>query len=214
VAPVLFEAQAARLSATTSTGSSGGGGSVNGTLQAAVRRLCAVPDIIGLDAALHPRGAGAAFTSPDFEVRLLRATMEVVATYRREDIEATLQLRIGLPPTYPLRPPTITCDSRTGVTAERWRRWELQMTNLLTAKDGSVLDALAMWKAGVDKEFEGVEPCPICYAVVHMTTRRLPRAACPTCKNKFHADCLHKWFASSHDATCPMCRQPFPGFHY
>lgn len=209
VTPVLFDAQVARLGA-------GVGGRAPGwrDFSAAVRGVGQVGGIVALDAALHPNGAGAEFTSGAFEVRLVRAAGEVVATYRREDIEATLAVRITLPPTFPLRAPSISCDTRQGVTAERWRRWELAMMNLLTARDGTVLDALALWKADVDREFEGVEPCPICYAVVHMTSRRMPRTACATCKNKFHSDCLHKWFSSSHDATCPMCRSRFPGFGY
>jgi hypothetical protein len=31
----------------------------------------------------------------------------------------------------------------------------------------------------------------------------------PTCRNKFHGWCLYKWFDSSHESLCPLCRQPF-----
>ena len=31
------------------------------------------------------------------------------------------------------------------------------------------------WKQDVDKVFEGVEECPICYMIVHQATRALPR---------------------------------------
>jgi hypothetical protein len=32
--------------------------------------------------------------------------------------------------------------------------------------NGSVLDAILLWRSNVQKAFEGVEPCPICYAVI------------------------------------------------
>ena len=32
-------------------------------------------------------------------------------------------------------------------------------------QDGSILDAITMWKENLDKQFEGVEPCIICYSV-------------------------------------------------
>ncbi len=69
--------------------------------------------------------------------------------------------------------------------------------------------AIRLWKGNLDREFEGVEPCPICYSVLHPTQRQLPRVACRTCKNKYHSACLYKWFASSSKSSCPMCRADF-----
>jgi E3 ubiquitin-protein ligase DOA10 len=80
---------------------------------------------------------------------------------------------------------------------------------LLSAQDGSVLDALLLWKRNVDKEFQGLEPCPICYSVLAPKTLTLPTLACQTCSNKFHPECLYKWFNSSHKSKCPLCQQPF-----
>ena len=67
----------------------------------------------------------------------------------------------------------------------------------IVAQDGCLLDALILWKDSLQKEFEGVEPCPICYAVIHMTTKLLPKVACQTCRNKFHGACLSQWFRTS-----------------
>jgi hypothetical protein len=36
---------------------------------------------------------------------------------------------------------------------------------VLLDQDGSILDAITMWKENLDKQFEGVEPCIICYSV-------------------------------------------------
>ncbi|KAF6003353.1 hypothetical protein F1559_003791 [Cyanidiococcus yangmingshanensis] len=52
--------------------------------------------------------------------------------------------------------------------------------------------------------------CPICYHVLHMRTGQVSRVRCPTCRHRFHAACLYRWFSSAtHGATCPMCRSPF-----
>ena len=68
-------------------------------------------------------------------------------------------------------------------------------------------EAILLWKRNVDKEFEGLEPCPICYSIVHPRNFSLPSIVCQTCNNKFHPDCLYKWFNTSHKNKCPLCQQ-------
>lgn len=82
------------------------------------------------------------------------------------------------------------------------------MGQTLASRNGSLLQALAVWKRSIDLEFDGVEACPVCYYVLHGVTKQLPRKACPTCRNKFHSACLAQWFKSSRDVKCPMCRTP------
>jgi hypothetical protein len=132
---------------------------------------------------------------------------EVTATYVHE--EARLTIRVALPAAFPLRRAVVTCEQRAGVAEDRWRRWELQIATLLSSRDASLVGALSLWKRNLDKEFEGVEPCPICYSVIALGDRSLPRMACPTCKHAFHSSCLLKWFRSSHESKCPLCRQLF-----
>merc|ERR1739838_544190 len=89
----------------------------------------------------------------------------------------------------------------------QWRYWILQMTTLLRQQNGSILDALLLWKRKVDKRLDGVEECMICFSVVHSGAgQALPKLACKTCSKKFHAECLYKWFDTSNQSTCPMCR--------
>jgi len=83
------------------------------------------------------------------------------------------------------------------------------MTTLLITQDGSIIDAILLWKRSLDSHFDGVECCPICYAVFHASNYSLPRLACKTCKNKFHHACMYKWFQTSHKSTCPLCQTPF-----
>ncbi len=80
--------------------------------------------------------------------------------------------------------------NRVGVTEDRWRRWLLNINTLMSFQNGTVLDALRAWKDNVDKHFEGIEDCAICYSVIGVLDRSLPTKQCRVCKNKFHAGCL------------------------
>lgn len=80
---------------------------------------------------------------------------------------------------------------------------------MLGLQNGALAEAIGIWKRNFDKEFEGVEECPICYSVIHTANHSLPRLACKTCKHKFHSACLYKWFSTSHKSTCPLCQSPF-----
>ncbi len=83
------------------------------------------------------------------------------------------------------------------------------MRRFLSSQNGAMADAFALLQQNLDRNMEGVEPCPICYNAVHAVTQKLPRDECKTCHNKFHAACLYKWFTSSQNSICPMCRQAF-----
>ena len=82
---------------------------------------------------------------------------------------------------------------------------------MLNSQDGSILDALKLWKENVDKEFEGVEPCPVCYSVLSVKTHAMPNLECKTCHHRFHSACLYKWFHSSGKSQCVLCQQPWSG---
>lgn len=60
----------------------------------------------------------------------------------------------------------------------------------LCAQNGSIMEGLALWKNNVDKRFEGIEDCMICFSVIHGSNYSLPKKACRTCKKKFHSACL------------------------
>lgn len=132
---------------------------------------------------------------------------EISATYHKD--ECAMEVAIRLPLAYPLRSVEVECRKRLGVKEARWRKWVLQIVSLLSNQGGAVLDAILLWKRNVDKEFEGMEPCPICYSILHPSNFALPSRECATCKNKFHSDCLYKWFNTSHKSVCPLCQQPF-----
>ncbi|XP_017273716.1 E3 ubiquitin-protein ligase listerin [Kryptolebias marmoratus] len=140
-------------------------------------------------------------------VKARSAAREVIATYSVDDIY--IELVIQLPQNYPLSSIAVESGRRVGVAVQQWRNWMLQLSTYLTHQNGSIMEGLALWKNNVDKRFEGIEDCMICFSVIHGSNYSLPKKACRTCKKKFHSACLYKWFTSSNKSTCPLCRETF-----
>lgn len=145
----------------------------------------------------------------DMTVKGSLVSREVTALYTQDDF--TLSVVIKLPPSFPFRRAEVDCSKTLGVPESRWKRWSLQITQMLNNQGGSLMDALVLWKENVDKEFEGIEPCPVCYSVLHVKTHKLPEMQCKTCNNRFHFDCLTQWFRSSGKNACVLCQQPWSG---
>ncbi|PKA66874.1 E3 ubiquitin-protein ligase listerin [Apostasia shenzhenica] len=142
-----------------------------------------------------------------FSVSVNKSIFEIVATYKKE--ETGMDLVIRLPSCYPLRPVDVECTRSLGISEIKQRKWLLSLTAFIRNQNGAIAEAIRIWKSNFDKEFEGVEECPICYSIIHTTNHSLPRLACKTCKHKFHSACLYKWFSTSHKSTCPLCQTPF-----
>ncbi|XP_066277345.1 E3 ubiquitin-protein ligase listerin-like isoform X3 [Branchiostoma lanceolatum] len=132
------------------------------------------------------------------------AAREVVATYTVDEV--SMELVVQLPVNHPLGTVNVESGKRVGVASAQWRNWMLQMTTFLSHQNGSIMDGLILWKKNVDKRFEGVEDCMVCYSVIHGSNCQLPKLSCKTCKKKFHSACLYKWFSTSNQSTCPLCR--------
>ncbi|CAL8364746.1 unnamed protein product [Lota lota] len=146
-------------------------------------------------------------TFDSMTVKARSAAREVIATYSVDDI--FIELVIQLPQNHPLGSITVESGRRVGVAVQQWRNWMLQLSTYLTHQNGSIMEGLALWKNNVDKRFEGVEDCMICFSVIHGSNYSLPKKACRTCRKKFHSACLYKWFTSSNKSTCPLCRETF-----
>lgn len=143
----------------------------------------------------------------ELSIRGSTKTREITAAYTKDD--AVLEIVLKVPAAYPLRAVEVDGTRRVGVSEGKWKKWALSMRTLLDHKDGSLLDAVLLWKKNVDQVFEGVEECPICYTVIHLVNNTLPRLSCHTCRNKFHSACLYKWFNTSNKSTCPLCQSPW-----
>ncbi|CAI8585942.1 unnamed protein product, partial [Vicia faba] len=147
------------------------------------------------------------FRDENFSVSVSKSANEVVATYTKD--ETGMDLVIRLPASYPLRPVDVDCTRSLGISEIKQRKWLMSMMLFVRNQNGALAEAIGIWKNNFDKEFEGVEECPICYSVIHTTNHSVPRLACKTCKHKFHSACLYKWFSTSHKSSCPLCQSPF-----
>ncbi|XP_048324435.2 E3 ubiquitin-protein ligase listerin [Ziziphus jujuba] len=147
------------------------------------------------------------FVDENFAISVSKSANEVVATYTKD--ETGMDLVIHLPASYPLRPVDVDCTRSLGISEVKQRKWLMSMMSFVRNQNGALAEAIGIWKRNFDKEFEGVEECPICYSVIHTANHSLPRLACKTCKHKFHSACLYKWFSTSHKSTCPLCQSPF-----
>ena len=134
---------------------------------------------------------------------------EIRALYVRDEGESKVEIVLKLQPSYPLTLATVEFTRKIGIEESRWRRWQLQIMQTLSKQDGSVVDAMLIWKNNVQREFKGMEPCPVCYCILHPKTATLPKLECPTCHNKFHNTCLMHWFKTSGKNKCVLCQQPF-----
>ncbi|XP_063699534.1 E3 ubiquitin-protein ligase listerin [Culicoides brevitarsis] len=139
-------------------------------------------------------------------IKVAATSRQVTAVYSID--EAKLELIITLPVNYPLGAVKVESGKAIGGRLQS-RQIVMQCTIFLTHQNGSIFDGLTLWKKNLDRKFEGVEECYICYAVIHQDTCQLPKLTCKTCKKKFHGPCLYKWFHTSNKSTCPICRNIF-----
>lgn len=140
----------------------------------------------------------------DLSIKINNVTNEVKASYLID--EQKLEISFKLPTNYPLSNVQVIGVSRVGISEQKWKQWIMSTQHVITGMNGSVLDSLELFTRNVRLQFSGFEECAICYSILHAVDRKLPTKTCPTCNNKFHGACLYKWFRSSGNNTCPLCR--------
>ncbi|CAG9822593.1 unnamed protein product [Phaedon cochleariae] len=138
-------------------------------------------------------------------LRVIPGSREVVATYTVD--ESQVELLIKLPANYPLGMLEVHCNKQIAGAAHK--QWILQFKKSVVHQNGRIWDGLSLWNNNLDKKFDGVEECYICFAVLHPGTYQMPKLSCQTCKKKFHSACLYKWFRTSYKSSCPICRNLF-----
>jgi len=137
-----------------------------------------------------------------FGVKIVPAMREIRAVYNIDDQQ--MEISLQFPPDYPLHGADVKDISKVGVQESKWRAWLFNVQQI--SQTGLIVDALFWFKKNVASHFEGKTECAICYAIISVMDRTLPTKPCKTCKNRFHASCLYKWFNSSHSSSCPLCR--------
>jgi hypothetical protein len=139
------------------------------------------------------------------------AASEVLASYAitGDDDEHPLAMLVKLPPTFPLHQAEVrSASARTTFEERRWKGWLRSAQGVIAFSNNSVVDGLLAWRRNVVGALQGRSECTICYSLVG-EDGKLPTRRCKTCKNSFHLVCLTKWFASSGNRQCPLCRSDF-----
>lgn len=127
----------------------------------------------------------------NMQIKVLIQSREIFATYSLD--EAKMELQINLPPNYPLGAIKINSSKHIAGKLEA-REIVKQLSIYLTHQNGRLYDGISLWKRNLDRKYEGVEECYVCYSVIHQETSQLPRLTCKTCKKKFHSKFLVIWF--------------------
>lgn len=140
-------------------------------------------------------------------VKVNYAQAEVTAAYPfdddGEDHSATILIKVK--PTYPLESIDVIGVNRLGCSERKWQSWLRITHGIITMSNGALIDGLTAYRRNVLGALRGHVECAICYSFVAVD-KKMPDKKCPTCKNIFHGNCLHKWFQSSGQSTCPLCR--------
>lgn len=156
-----------------------------------------------------PDGSATFSLCEKMKVEVNMAGAYVSMDYEIED--ERLIVRIIFPPEYPLSPPRVEYrnEKEYGISMKKWRSWMMRMTAKLFGGGTNIWDCIVLFQRNVDAHFQGLEPCPICFAVVS-TDNKIPELSCAICHNsKFHASCLYTWWDQGGNSICPLCRSPW-----
>lgn len=138
-------------------------------------------------------------------VKVARAAREVTAGYEIDEDSAAIVIKI--PASYPIEGVNVAGLHRVAVSEKKWLSWIMTTQGVITFSNGNIIDGLQVFKRNIVGALKGQSECAICYSIIS-TDKRMPDKRCTTCKNLFHRTCLYKWFQSSNQNTCPLCRNP------
>ncbi|KAF9890319.1 hypothetical protein FE257_005985 [Aspergillus nanangensis] len=141
-------------------------------------------------------------------VKVSAKTAEIIASITVDEESPPVALSISLPPAYPLQPALVVSRSRVLVDEKKWKSWLLTIQGVIMFANGNLVDGLLAFRKNVQGALKGQSECAICYSVIS-TDMQTPNKRCATCKNTFHSVCLFRWFKSSNQSTCPLCRNNF-----
>lgn len=139
------------------------------------------------------------------QVKVAKPAREVTASYEVDESQASIAIRV--PPGYPMDGVTVTGVHRVAVSERKWQSWIMTTQGVIAFSNGSLVDGLQVFKRNMVGALRGQSECAICYSIIS-TDKRTPDKRCATCKNMFHRACLYKWFQTSNQNKCPLCRNP------
>ncbi|KFA64870.1 hypothetical protein S40285_02894 [Stachybotrys chlorohalonatus IBT 40285] len=138
-------------------------------------------------------------------VKVSRAAREVTAGYEIDESQASIVIKV--PSSYPIDSVSVASVNRVAVTERKWQSWIMTTQGVITFSNGNIIDGLQVFKRNIIGALKGQSECAICYSIIS-ADKRMPDKRCSTCNNLFHRTCLYKWFQTSNQNTCPLCRNP------
>ncbi|ERS97539.1 hypothetical protein HMPREF1624_05708 [Sporothrix schenckii ATCC 58251] len=141
----------------------------------------------------------------DMTIKTNKRAREVVAGYEVDEL--TLSIALRLPANYPIDNVAVVGLNRVAVDEKKWQSWLMITQGVIAFANGSLVEGLAAFQRNVLGALQGHTECAICYSIISVE-KRVPEKRCGTCKNMFHRSCLYKWFLSSNQNSCPLCRNP------
>ncbi|KAG5478159.1 hypothetical protein CUR178_04871 [Leishmania enriettii] len=157
-----------------------------------------------------PDGSSSFRIGDSCNVEVSVAQQAIDLSYEMED--AKVAVRITFPAAFPLHPPTVEYETgrECGVSMKKWRSWMLKMSVILFGGSANVWECIDLFHQNLEAHFRGIDPCPICFAVVSAVNHKLPDVRCSACHNSaFHSNCLYTWWATGSNNVCPLCRSPW-----
>ncbi|KAF7867460.1 uncharacterized protein EAF02_009651 [Botrytis sinoallii] len=142
----------------------------------------------------------------ELEIKTSKGARSIFASYEIDD--TSIQIVIRFPSNYPFYNVKVEGINRVAVPEKKWRSWLLIVQGAITFSNGSLIDGLTTFRRNVEGSLKGHTECAICYSIIS-SDKKTPDKKCGTCKNTFHGQCLFKWFASSNQSSCPLCRCAF-----
>lgn len=138
-------------------------------------------------------------------VKISKNAREVIVGYEIDELTASIVIKVS--PNYPIESVTVTGQEAVAVKDRTWNSWIMTTQGVITFSGGSVVDGVQILKRNIVGALKGQTECAICYSVI-AADKRMADKRCTTCKNLFHRSCLYKWFQTSSQNTCPLCRNP------
>ncbi|KAH7921570.1 hypothetical protein BV22DRAFT_1096259 [Leucogyrophana mollusca] len=164
------------------------------------------PGIIRAELSLvrQPESSSELTNTENLAIKVSPSAGEVTASYTVDD--QVLELTVRMPADWPLHRLEVRDTKMIGVSEDRWRAWVLGVQQIVWQQNGRIVDGLTLFTKNVSLHFAGQVECAICYSIISVMDGSLPQKPCKTCRNRFHAGCLYKWFKTSHSSSCPLCR--------
>jgi hypothetical protein len=96
-------------------------------------------------------------TDENMAIKVSPMMKEVKVTYTVD--EESMEIVIRIPSDYPLQPVEVLDIRKVGIPDTTWRAWLLVVQQSIANHNGSIADAIGLFKKNISLHFEGVEAC-------------------------------------------------------